>query len=271
MSHLHTIIIGIVEGITEFLPISSTAHMDIARYLLGIDATDFMKSFEITIQLGAILAVVVFYFKKLTHSSRLIKNIIIAFIPTGVIGFLLYKIIKGFLLGNVLLAVIMLIVGGVLIIYFEKRFSKTERIRTSLSSHIKNEGAPEREIIDLSIRELLILGTCQALAVVPGVSRSGAVIIAGRILGLSNILITEFSFLLAIPTMLAATAYDLLKSGLYFTKNEWGTVALGFIVSFIVALFVVKWLLGYIRTHSFKIFGWYRIIFGLIMLLVFIL
>lgn len=271
MSHFHTIIIGIVEGITEFLPISSTAHMDITRHLLGIPPSDFIKSFEITIQLGAILAVVVFYFKKLINSFHLIKNIIIAFIPTGVIGFLLYKIIKGFLLGNVLLAVVMLIVGGVLIIYFENKFAKRDL-------NIKTEGASdssilgqEREITDLSIRELLILGTCQALAVVPGVSRSGAVIITGRILGLSNILITEFSFLLAIPTMLAATAYDLLKSGLSFSKDEWGTIGLGFIVSFIVAMIVVKWLLSYIKTHSFKIFGWYRIIFGLIMLLIFIL
>lgn len=267
MNHIHTIIIGIVEGITEFLPISSTAHMDITRHFLGVEATDFIKSFEITIQLGAILAVVILYFKKLTTNIKVVKNIIIAFIPTGIIGFLLYKIIKSFLLGNTMLASIMLVLGGIVIIYFENKFTKKEK-QISLEKEICK---PERDIANLTTKELLILGTCQALAVVPGVSRSGSVIITGRILGLSNILITEFSFLLAIPTMLSATAYDLLKSGFYFSRSEWGTVALGFIVSFVVALFVVKWLLAYIKTHSFKVFGWYRIIFGLIMLAIFIL
>lgn len=266
MTHLHTIILGIIEGITEFLPISSTAHLDIVRELLGIISTDFIKSFEITIQLGAILAVVILYFKKITTNINVIKNITIAFIPTGIIGFILYKIIKSFLLGNVVLAASMLVLGGIAIIYFENKFAKREK-----SLDIKNESnVPEKNISNLTIKELLILGTCQALAVVPGVSRSGAVIITGKVMGLSNILITEFSFLLAIPTMLAATAYDLLKSGFSFSQSEWGSILLGFLVSFVVALFVVKWLISYIKTHSFKIFGWYRIIFGLIMLMFFL-
>lgn len=267
MSHAHTIILGIIEGITEFLPISSTAHIDIARELLGIVSTDFIKSFQITIQLGAILAVVFLYFKKLTTNINVIKNILIAFIPTGIIGFILYKIIKTFLLGNAVLAAVVLILGGIVIIYFENKFTKRKN-----NLYIKNElNTPERDIANLTTKELLILGTFQALAVVPGVSRSGAVIITGKVLGLSNILITEFSFLLAIPTMLSATAYDLLKSGFSFSKNEWGSILLGFIVSFIVALIVVKWLIGYVKTHSFKIFGWYRIIFGLVMLIIFLL
>lgn len=253
MTFLHTIILGIVEGITEFLPISSTAHMDIARAFLQIPVTPFIKSFEIAIQLGAIAAVVLLYRKKLFSSFVYLRNIIIAFIPSGIIGFLLYKIIKSFLLGNIPLAATMLFLGGVIIIFYERQ-QKNQIDDNSLKT-----------IETLSIKELLILGCSQALAIVPGVSRSGAVIISGRMLGLPRVLITEFSFLLAIPTMLAATTYDLLKSGFSFSSEEWGSIAIGFIVSFITALFVVKWILGYIRTHSFIIFGWYRVILGLVL------
>jgi len=256
MNTLETIIIGVVEGLTEFLPISSTAHMDIARELLSISSTNFLKSFEIIIQLGAILAVVVLYAKKIFSSFLYIKKIIIAFIPTGVIGFLLYESIKSFLLGNVLLEVIALVVGGIIILIFENYSEKNKDIRT------------KTDIENLNTRELLILGTAQALAVIPGVSRSGAVIIAGRTIKLDKNLITEFSFLLAIPTMFSATVYDIYKSGLSFTTSEWGTVALGFMVAFIVALIVIKWFLNYIKRNSFKIFGWYRIILGIILLIV---
>lgn len=260
MSIIDTIVLGIVEGVTEFLPISSTAHLQITQRLLGILTTDFIKSFEIAIQLGAILAVVFFYREKLFSSSFLyFKNILIAFIPTGVIGFLLYKIIKSFLLGNIFIAATTLFVGGLIIVFYEYRVRN------------KTESISEKTIETLSVRELLILGSAQALAVVPGVSRSGAVIISGRVLGLPRILITEFSFLLAIPTMLAATAYDLLKSGFAFSGGEWGNIFLGAIVSFIVALLVIKWFLQYIQKHSFAIFGWYRIIIGLVVLWLLIL
>jgi undecaprenyl-diphosphatase len=254
---------GIVEGITEFLPVSSTAHLEITQNILSIPTTDFIKSFEISIQLGAILAVVVLYWKKIFlsgHSSWLyFKNVLIAFIPTGIIGLLLYKIIKSFLLGNLLLAACMLLLGGIVIIFFEHRQKN------------KIEDISNRTIETLSTRELLTLGFAQSLAVVPGVSRSGAVIISGRMLSLPKVLITEFSFLLAIPTMLAATGYDLLKSGFSFSSGDWGTVFLGFIISFVVALFVVKWLLDYIKKHSFSAFGWYRVILGLIIILAIIL
>ncbi len=259
MAFLHTIILGIVEGVTEFLPISSTAHLEIVQNLLKIPTTDFIKSFEIAIQLGAILAVVFLYRKKIFFSGNLswlyFKNVLIAFIPTGIIGFLLYKIIKSFLLGNLLIAGSMLLLGGIIIIFYEHRQkNKADDIST-------------KTIETLSLRELLTLGLAQSLAVVPGVSRSGAVIISGRMLDLPKVLITEFSFLLAIPTMLAATGYDLLKSGFSFSSGDWGTIALGFIVSFIVALFAVKWLLDYIKKHSFSAFGWYRVILGLIVIL----
>lgn len=252
MTILHSIILGIVEGITEFLPISSTAHIDFARFFLQIPVTEFIKSFEIIIQLGAILAVVVLYFHKI-FKIKYIKNIIIAFIPTGIIGFLLYKIIKTFLVANTLLAAIMLVLGGILILYFEKRSEK-------------RVGELKDDVEKMSLRELIILGIAQALAVVPGVSRSGAVIVTGRELRLSPKLITEFSFLLAVPTMLSATVYDVYKSGIRFTGSEWNLVLVGFVVSFFVALLVIKWLINYIKNHSFKVFGWYRIIFGIIIL-----
>lgn len=256
MTFIHSIILGVVEGITEFLPISSTAHIDFARFFLQIPVTEFIKSFEIIIQLGAILAVVVLYFKNI-FKFKYIRSIIIAFIPTGIIGFLLYKVIKNFLVANTLLAAIMLVLGGVLILYFEKR--SKDRV-----------GEEKDEIEKMTVRELITLGIAQALAVVPGVSRSGAVIVTGRELRLSPRLITEFSFLLAIPTMLAATVYDVYKSGISFTGVEWNLVLAGFVVSFLVALVVIKWLINYIKSHSFKIFGWYRIIFGIILILLMI-
>jgi len=257
MNILNTIILGLVEGLTEFLPISSTAHIDIMREFLSISATPFVKSFEIIIQLGAILAVVFMYARKVFASWPYVRNLIIAFIPTGIIGFILYKLIKSFLLGNILVSAIALIIGGVIILLFEKKMEKNKVDENIINGDIKN----------MSFKQLIILGLAQALAVIPGVSRSGAVIIAGRAMKINRTLITEFSFLLAVPTMLAAVIYDIYKSGLTFNSNEWGTIALGFIVSFIVAIFVIKWFLFYIRKHSFKIFGWYRIILGLILII----
>lgn len=256
MSIIHTIIIGIVEGLTEFLPISSTAHMDIARVLLSIPAGEFIKSFEIIIQLGAILAVVVIYAKKVFSSWLYLKNLMIAFVPTGLIGFVLYKIIKSFLLGNMWVMATALLIGGIIIILFE-------------NYHHQKETTNEEslDIRKLTFKQLIILGTAQALAVIPGVSRSGAVIISGRALGLGKGLITEFSFLLAVPTMFMATVYDIYKNGFLFSQNEWGSIALGFVVSFIVAYGVIRWFLEYIRKHDFKIFGWYRIILGSVLLI----
>ncbi len=256
MNTIHTIIISIIEGLTEFLPISSTAHMDIARVFLSIPATEFVKSFEIIIQLGAILAVVILYAKKVFSSWKYIQSLIIAFIPTGIIGFILYKLIKSFLLGNILVEAIALLVGGIVIIIFETYKSKQDQNKVE-----------QVDIESLTFKQLLILGTVQALAVIPGVSRSGAVIIGGRAIGLGRSLITEFSFLLAVPTMLSATFYDIYKSGIYFSSSEWGTIALGFFVSFVTAFVVIKWLIEYVKNHTFKIFGWYRIILGIILIL----
>jgi len=256
MNIIHTIIISIIEGLTEFLPISSTAHMDIARVVLSVPSSEFIKSFEIIIQLGAILAVVILYAKKVFSSWLYIRNLIIAFIPTGIIGFILYKLIKSFLLGNIWVEALALLIGGIIIILFENYQSKRDQTQ---SEKIKLE--------DLTFKQLITLGIAQALAVIPGVSRSGAVIISGRALGLGRELITEFSFLLAVPTMLSATLYEVYKTGFSFSSSEWGTISLGFIISFVVAIFVIKWFLEYIRKHTFKIFGWYRIILGCILII----
>jgi undecaprenyl-diphosphatase len=256
MNILHTIFLGIVEGVTEFLPISSTAHLDIARTLLSIQATDFVKSFEIIIQLGAILAVVVLYWKKIFKSWLYFRNIVIAFIPTGIIGFILYKIIKSFLLGNNKIELLALFLGGIIILYFEYRQKKMMQVSGT------------QTVEELSVRQLLTLGVVQAIAVIPGVSRSGAVIVGGRIMKISAPVITEFSFVLAVPTMLAATLYDIYKSGFSITGSEWEMIFLGFVVSFVVALIVVKWLINYVKNHSFTIFGWYRIVFSILIFLV---
>lgn len=265
MNIIQATIFGIIEGITEFLPISSTAHLDITRLFLNIPATDFVKSFEITIQLGAILAVVFLYQKKIFNFSNtkygipvFWRNIIIAFLPTGIIGFVLYQLIKDHLLGNTMLMAVTLILGGVFIIFFEKKQE---------NQIVENK---KQNIESLSMRELLIMGTTQALAVVPGVSRSLSVIISGRMMGISRSLVAEFSFLLAIPTMLSATIYDLYKTGFDFSRDDWTALFVGFIVSFVVAFFVVKWLIGYIQKNSFIVFGYYRIILGIFLLLFFV-
>lgn len=265
MNIIQAIIMGVVEGMTEFIPISSTAHLEITQMILGLPQSEFIKSFIIIIQLGAILAVVFLYRKKIFSLPvgrqvlpPYLKNIIIAFIPTGLIGFLLYKIIKSSLLGNIFLAALMLFLGGIVILLFERKYqNKTEN------------ALGVKSIEDLSVKQLLILGSAQALAVVPGVSRSGAVIIAGRTLGLSRILITEFSFLLAIPTMLAASSYDLLRSGLSFGRGDWVALSIGFVVSFLVAIVIVKWLIDYVGKHSFEMFGWYRVLLGALLIFYF--
>ncbi len=254
MNILQAAILGIVEGVTEFLPVSSTAHLEITHNILGIVSSDFIKSFEIAIQLGAILAVILLYRNEWLSAPVLyFKKVVVAFIPTGIVGFLLYKIIKGFLLGNLWIVAVALTVGGVVILWFEK-------------THEDVPGEDGRDVGSLSNKELLVMGLSQSLAVVPGVSRSLAVILSGRMMGVSKKLVTKFSFLLAIPTMLLATLYDLYKSGFAFSGGDWVSLSVGFLVSFIVAFFVVKWLLDYIKNHSFIFFGYYRIVLGIILL-----
>ncbi len=254
MTILQAIILGIVEGVTEFLPISSTGHLILTSKLLGIADSDFLKSFEIVIQLGAILAVVVLYWKKIWGNKDLWKKVLVAFLPTAIIGFLLYKVLKHYLLGNVSLVLWSLFLGGIILIGFEMWLAR--------------RGAQATQ--DLTYKKSFLTGVWQALAIIPGISRSGATIIGGLAIGISREAIVEFSFLLAIPTMAAATGYDLLKSAGNFSFDQWHLLALGFLISFIVALLAIKWFIGYIKNHSFISFGVYRIVIALLFWLILI-
>lgn len=249
MTPLEAVILGAVEGITEFLPISSTGHLILASSLLHIRPSEYLKTFEIAIQSGAILAVVVLYFKSF-FNIEILKRIIIAFIPTGIIGFALYGFVKTYLLGNQMIVVAALAIGGLLLIAFELL-------------HREDEGAVE-SIENITYRDAAFVGLFQALAIIPGVSRSAAAIVGGLLLGVRRVAIVEFSFLLAVPTMAAATGYDILKSAHLFTVDQAFTLAVGFIVSFLVALGAITFLLSYIRRHSFIPFGVYRIAVALL-------
>ena len=257
MTSLYAIILGIVEGITEFLPISSTGHLILTSKILAIPNSEFLKSFEIFIQLGAIFAVVYFYRKTIFTSIETWKKVLTAFIPTAFLGLILYKFVKSFLLGNALVVAYALIIGGIILIVFEIWQSKRE------------VPAKFNTVAEVPYKTAVYLGIAQVLAVVPGVSRSGTTIVAGQAMSLSRKAVVEFSFLLAIPTMFAATGLDLVKSGWAFTGQEVGFLLLGFVVSFITAIFVIKWLLSYVQHHSFVVFGIYRILAGLLYLYLF--
>lgn len=248
MNILHAIILGIVEGLTEFLPISSTAHLVVANRLLAIPITDFVKSFDIIIQLGAILAVVILYLRRLLLDRATFQKIVVAFSPTAVVGLLLYPLVKNNLLGNLKVIAYALLIGGIVMIIFE---------------HTRQSKKAEKHI---SYFRALMIGIFQSLAIIPGVSRAGATIIGGQSLGVSRKTIVEFSFLLAIPTMMAASGLDLIKSNISFNTSEWLLLIVGFISAFITALFAVRFFLRYIENHSFSAFGWYRIVIGLLIL-----
>lgn len=238
------VILGIVEGFTEFLPISSTAHLILASRLLSIAQSEFTKTFEIAIQSGAILAVVVLYWRTLLRWAAL-KRVAAAFIPTGIIGLALYPFVKNQLLENTAVVLFSLALGGVLLIVFERLFQE----KTGLA-----------EIEDISYRKAIGIGLFQSVAMIPGVSRAAATIVGGMLLGIPRAVIVEFSFLLAVPTMLAATGFDLVKNAGAFSPSELGVLAIGFTTSFLTAVFGIKLLLQYIRRHSFTVFGVYRIL-----------
>ncbi len=245
MSILDVVILGIVEGITEFLPISSTGHLVLTTDLLHISETDFVKTFIIVIQLGAILAAAVLYWRRLLLDPRTLAITIVAFIPTGIIGFVLYKIIKGFL-GDPAIVVWSLLVGGILLLIIEWRLRGREpRIH---------------DVRDISYSQAAVIGTCQALSMIPGVSRSAATIMTGLLLGVDRRAIVEFSFILAIPTMIVASAYEIYKSHGQMTLAQVDALAIGFAVAFVLAILAIKFLLRFVQTHTFNAFGIYRII-----------
>lgn len=241
MTVFSAVILGIVEGITEFLPVSSTAHLILVADLMKIGEAASTKTFEIAIQSGAILAVVALYGRYFLDIERL-KKIIVAFIPTGVIGLLLYKIVKTYLLGNTAIVLVALALGGAFLILFEKIFQGGDGGRQ-----------------DISYRDAFIVGLCQSLAIIPGVSRSAATIVGGLGLGISREVIVEFSFLLAVPTLLAATGLDVLKNIHAFSGADIRMLMIGSTAAFFTALVSIKYFLNYIRRHSFVPFGIYRI------------
>ena len=262
MTILHSVILGIVEGVTEFLPISSTGHMILTGQLLNLGESDFLKSFEIIIQLGAILAVVVLYWRSLWNWV-MVKKLFMAFLPTAIIGLALYKIVKTYLLGSPVVVLWSLFLGGIFLIFFERWYQKknNEQALDSVTVEVN-------ELENISYSKAVALGFFQAVAIIPGVSRSASTIVGGLWLGLKRKTIVEFSFLLAVPTMLAATSLDVVKNYQAFSTNQWHSLALGFITAFIVALIAIKFLLQFIRKHNFISFGVYRILVALIFWLV---
>ncbi len=266
MTNIEAIILGVVEGLTEFLPVSSTGHLILTGQLLGLPSTDFLKTFEIAIQLGAMAAVLVVYWRRFLLDRATLLKVMAAFVPTAILGFIAYKGVKA-LLGDGDVVAWSLLIGGVVILLFENlyraqnggsgvfcRLAKWIKCRTGWGLSGTGVG-----IEGMSYRQAVGVGACQALAMVPGVSRSGATVIGGLALGLSRVAIVEFSFLLAVPTILAATGYDFLKSPVNFSVSDIWALAIGLAVSFVVALAVIRWFIAFIQCRDFKVFGYYRI------------
>ncbi len=256
MNHdtLSAVILGAIEGLTEFLPVSSTGHLILAGDLLGFQS-DLGKVFEIVIQLGAILAVVVFSWGRLwqvlvglpadPQARRFAFAVILAFLPAAVLGALFHDFIKTVLFSP-WVVVVTLVLGGIAILVIEKRAPKPRYDR----------------IEAIPLRTAVGIGFCQAVAMIPGVSRAGATILGGELLGVDRRIATEFSFYLAIPTMLGATVLDLWKARAGLTGDGMGLIAIGFVTAFVVAIPVVKGLIGFVGRHGLAPFAWYRIVLG---------
>lgn len=253
MSTLQTIIIAIVEGLTEFLPISSTGHMIIAQQVLGIPQTDFVKAFTVIIQFGAILSVLFLYWKRFFQSWDFYIKLLIGFIPAAILGFLLNDYIDE-LLENVYVVATTLVLGGILMIFIDKIF----------------EDKPTED--EITHKKAFLIGCFQCIAMIPGVSRSMATIVGGMTQKLTRKTAAEFSFFLAVPTMAAASGYKVYKlmsstRGLQVLQDNMATLLLGNLVAFVVAILAIKFFIGYVTKYGFKLFGWYRIILGLAILI----
>lgn len=251
MSLWQAIILAIVEGITEFLPISSTGHMVIVASYMGIAAQPFTKVFMVCIQLGAIMSVVVIYFQRFFKSLDFYFKLLAAFIPTAILGLLLKKHIDA-MLENVTVVAVTLLLGGIVLLFVDNWFAK-------------NEEAPENEI---SYKKAVVIGTFQAMSMIPGMSRSAVSIIGGLTQKLNRQAAAEFSFFLAVPTMFGATVKSLYDEKEMFLQPDfdWSLLIVGNIVAFIVAMLAIKFFIGILTKYGFKAFGYYRIILGLIIL-----
>jgi undecaprenyl-diphosphatase len=255
MDTLQAIVLAIIEGITEFLPISSTGHMIIASSFFGIAKDDFTKLFTIVIQLGAILSVVVLYFKRFFQTLDFYFKLLVAFIPAVVLGLLLSDFIDD-LLENPVTVAVSLLLGGIILLKVDDWFADSEETQTA------NE---------ISYLQAFKIGMFQCLAMIPGVSRSGASIVGGMSQKLSRTTAAEFSFFLAVPTMLGATVkkcYDYYKDGFVLSHDQINFLIIGNVIAFIVALLAIKSFIGFLTKNGFKVFGYYRIIVGIALLLI---
>lgn len=249
MNLIHAVILGLVEGVTEFLPISSTAHLIITSKLLNISQTEFQKFFEVFIQSGAIMAVAFVYWRMILKNKSLMVNVVLSFIPTAVVGFLFHKLIKNVFFESFTLITVSLFVIGLFFIIFEFLLKK-KIVRT------------DKKIIQMTILQALLIGVGQSLAVVPGVSRAGAVILTMMILGFNREESALYSFVLAVPTLFAASAFDFIKTDpqLIFSGNNPLFLFIGLITSFFSALLAIKWFIRFLQKNSLSYFGVYRII-----------
>lgn len=240
------IILGVVEGLTEFAPISSTAHILISGKVLGLPSSDFFTVFTIAIQSGAILAAIVFFWKTVLKNLSLIPKVILGFIPTAIVGLLIHSYISTIFEYTWIIA-LMLILGGVILLFLKPNDSPTE-------------------LVSISYKEAFLIGCAQILAFIPGVSRSGATLIGGTTMKIPRSHIVTFSFLLGVPTILGASIFEL-RSTPSLSKPEWSLLIIGGIVAFITALLTIKWFINLLTKKPLSWFGWYRIIIGIIVLI----
>jgi undecaprenyl-diphosphatase len=252
MNIIQSIILSIIEGLTEFLPISSTGHMILASSIMNIPEDAFVKTFEISIQIGAIMAIVLLYAKRFLQGISIYLKLAIAFIPTGIIGFLAYPYIKTYLFNPIIVS-ISLVLGGIVLILIDKK--------------VVGQESKTAELENISYKNAFFIGLFQSISMIPGVSRAAATIVGGIFNGLDKKQAIEFSFLLAVPTMFAATGYDLYKTTIGFSGHEIFLLSLGLVVAFITAWIAVKVFVKIVQNYGFKYFGYYRIIIGIIFLL----
>jgi undecaprenyl-diphosphatase len=251
MNTIQALVLAVIEGITEFLPISSTGHMILASYLMGIEENPFVKNFEVIIQFGAILAVLVVYWRRFLPNWNFYKKLFVAFLPTAVIG-LIAKDYVNQLLGNAEVVAWSFILGGIFLIWSDRLFA---RFNTS-----------GRTVEDLKYSDSVVLGLFQSIAMIPGVSRSAATIVGGLTLGLKRKDAAEFSFFLGVPTLAAATLLKSVSALKTIESSQIYLLLLGNVVAFVVAIFAIKTFIRFLSTHGFKYFGYYRILMGFIFL-----
>lgn len=249
MTLLHSLILGLVEGLTEFIPVSSTFHLIATARLLSLPSSDFLKLFEVVIQSGAILSITWLYGQKILRSPVVIRHLLTSFLPTAVVGAILYKLIKGVFFESTALQLFVFVLVGVLFLLLEHLLSRSSSTPRPLSA--------------LTPKHALFIGLAQALSVIPGVSRSGSILLIMLFLGYDRRVSADYAFMLSLPTIAAATALDLLQNAALFTQltsADFLNLGVGVLAAFLSALWVMRWLLKYLSTNSLRLFGYYRLV-----------